>query len=354
MKHVRNQCPACGGRFDFLEQDIGLLSICPHCKFQVLLQPPPQARGIFGGFFKQLFAKPHKRQENQPSLPTLPSPEAKEVPSPTHRVSTAPIPSRSSEDNDASILTAGKRELILVLEPLIPEHFRGDRSLIKSACKDADIAAKTVETFCQQGEYSYHCDDRGGAVFKFVCAVEIDPDCYRAWHNIAVIFNDLGDYDHAVQASSFGIQANPNHLASWLGLGTLHLSRKRYREAVSAFRHSTEIQPTSSEAWSGLGTALAKSLQYAAANDALRRAVELKPDDVTLWKDLAAGLLVESEYDAALEATQMVLKLTPDDTEWQNVCAILMNPSRKSFYAGLRYYIVKEHLERERGIKLDQ
>ena len=214
MKHVRNQCPACGGRFDFLEQDIGLPSNCPHCRFQVLLQPPPQASGIFGTFFKRLFASPHKCQENYPIPRTLPRPEAKEVPSPARSLSTAPIPSGPLEEKDASSLTAGKRELILALEPLIPERFRGDRSLIKSACKDddADMAAKTVEMFCHQGAFSYRAGDRGAAVFNFVCAVEIAPDCSEAWHNIAVVLNDLGDYDHAARASSFAIEANPTHL----------------------------------------------------------------------------------------------------------------------------------------------
>jgi len=354
MRQVTNECPACGGRFVFLERDIGLPSNCPHCKFDVLLQPPPQAGGIFGAFFKRLFVGPHKPQAHQPSPPLLERPEANEVPSTARSVNAPPLRAPSPEAKKTLSLAAGKRDLILALEPMIPKHFQeGDRSLISREFKDADMAHKAVETFCDSGAFNYRCSDRGAAIFYFICAVEIDPNCFEAWHNIGVALNDLRDYDRALQAFSFALEANPKHAVSWLDLGTLHLSKKRYREAVDAFRHSTEIQPTSLEAWTGLGTALSRFMQVAEANEAFRRAVELKPDDVRSWKELAMGLALESKYDAALEATQTALQLTPDDTELQTFRSNLMNrSSRESFFGRLRYHVWKEYLERERDIKL--
>jgi hypothetical protein len=44
MKYLTNTCPACGESLEFSEHEIGREWNCPHCKFGVVLQPPPEVR----------------------------------------------------------------------------------------------------------------------------------------------------------------------------------------------------------------------------------------------------------------------------------------------------------------------
>ena len=357
MKHIKNICPACGGRFEFLELDIGCPSNCPYCKFQVFLQPPPQAGGILGEFFKRHFSNPHKPQEHHPSPLALPSPEAKEVPSPARSVDTPPIPAPSREARDVPGQAPAKRDFIMSLEPLTPKDCHGKLSTMAFPwIKDAPSARKFAQMCCYHGRLSsYRPEDTPQAIQNFAFALLVDPNCAEAWHHLGIALFGLGNHDGAVRALSYAIEANPKDATSSLYLGNLHISRKRYREAAGALKRSTEIDPTCQEAWHGLGIALSNLMQMAGANDAFRHAVELKPDDVGSWKHLALGLAVESEYDAALEAAQAALRLAPNDAEVQGFCAsLMMEPSgRESFFGGLRYHIWQEYLERERGIKLD-
>ncbi len=39
MRYVTNTCPACGGTYEFLEQEIGREWTCPHCASPVILSP---------------------------------------------------------------------------------------------------------------------------------------------------------------------------------------------------------------------------------------------------------------------------------------------------------------------------
>jgi len=182
----------------------------------------------------------------------------------------------------------------------------------------------------------------------------VDPNSSEAWHNLAIVLNDLGDHDRTIRALSFAIEANPKHAVSWLDLGNAHLSRKRYQDAATAFRHSTELQPNCTEAWSGLGMALAGYMQVAQANEAFRRVVALTPDDVRSWKELTAGLALEGQYHAALEAAEAALRIAPNDAELQQFHTRLLNPSsRKQFFDGFRFHTWKEYLDQAHGIKID-
>ena len=66
MEYENNKCWSCGGKYEFLPQEIGRVWNCPHCDSQVVLTPTPWLRKTF------TIRRTTKQRKSKSSLPDLP------------------------------------------------------------------------------------------------------------------------------------------------------------------------------------------------------------------------------------------------------------------------------------------
>jgi Tfp pilus assembly protein PilF len=130
-------------------------------------------------------------------------------------------------------------------------------------------------------------------------AVQHDANDYRAWFDLAFVYNATGRQPEAIQAYRRSVAANPKVFESNLNLG-LMLARAGLPEAETYLRAATQLTPSSNAqaglagAWMALGQVTARRDPKAALQSYLQ-AAKLRPSDA--GAHLAAAALAEQLKD---------------------------------------------------------
>ncbi len=124
---------------------------------------------------------------------------------------------------------------------------------------------------------------------EFERCVEISPQDLTSWRNLALVYQQLGQTEKALQAYQTAVQIKPDDVAARQLLATLYLQMGRPLEAIA---------------------------QYEAI-------VKLTPNDVALLKNLALLYRDTGQRAKALEIAQRALQLAPNDAQLQALVAEL-------------------------------
>lgn len=146
-----------------------------------------------------------------------------------------------------------------------------------------------------------------------------DAQSYRAWFDLAFVYNATDRRTDAMESYRKSVAANPEIFESNLNLGIM-LARAHDPEAEKFLRAATALKPTAHEdeghyrAWLMLGHVLEKSNPREAV-EAFENAAKLKPNEIE--PHLSAGLLLEGEklYPQAADEYQKAAALDPKSTE---------------------------------------
>ncbi len=108
-------------------------------------------------------------------------------------------------------------------------------------------------------------------------AVKLDPNYAKAHFNLAVVLEDLGKQNEALQHYERAAAADPKAQDAVLNRAMLLLRMKRVDAAIAAFEAATRVKADNPEAWFDLAQAReikADKLEEPARTKGLRRAVQ--------------------------------------------------------------------------------
>lgn len=71
-----------------------------------------------------------------------------------------------------------------------------------------------------------------------------------------IVFDDLGQYDKALEAYEHGIELEPGNARLWAAKGRTLLIMKRYQESADAYNRSVQLDPSQEYAREGKQAAL--------------------------------------------------------------------------------------------------
>lgn len=119
------------------------------------------------------------------------------------------------------------------------------------------------------------------AVDKLKKALELDPDFMRAYDNLGLCYEALGEFEQASKSYEKANQLNryQGSKSAWppLNLGTLLLSRGGVSEAEAYLREAVSYDPKLPQARLQLGTLLEKQKKYREAIQELNETATLDP-----------------------------------------------------------------------------
>jgi tetratricopeptide (TPR) repeat protein len=111
--------------------------------------------------------------------------------------------------------------------------------------------------------------------------IELDPNMMRAYNNLGLCFDALGQFDEAIQNFTRAIELNrrQEQPSSWppLNLALSLISRNRLDEAVARLHEALTYNPKFPQAHYELGLVLEKEGKSKEAIAPLQRAIELDP-----------------------------------------------------------------------------
>jgi tetratricopeptide (TPR) repeat protein len=119
------------------------------------------------------------------------------------------------------------------------------------------------------------------AISRLRRVIELDPNMMRAYNNLGLCYDSLGQFDEAIQNFTRAIELNrkQEHPSAWppLNLAVSLIPLSRFDEAVARLHEALSYNPEFPQAHYELGLVLEKERKFEEAIASLQRAIELDP-----------------------------------------------------------------------------
>jgi tetratricopeptide (TPR) repeat protein len=130
-------------------------------------------------------------------------------------------------------------------------------------------------------------------------------------YNLAQVYNQIGEYDLAVEQYSAAIGLDPNYSEYHNERGNLLLKLGRFEEADRDYRRAIALGPPYFEVWSNLGQCCRSRGLMEEAIDAYDRSLDLRPDQPMVWVVRAQALQALERIGEAIDSYSRALDLQP-------------------------------------------
>jgi Flp pilus assembly protein TadD len=134
-------------------------------------------------------------------------------------------------------------------------------------------------------------------IVEFKKVLELKPDDTLALEELAVIFDETGQYGEAIKCYTWLLELDAQDVRARVGLGVDYLRTGAMPEALGQFEAAARLEPDSVFLRYMLGTAYEESGAPQRALQQYREAIRLRPDDAETW--FAMGLCLERMGDEA-------------------------------------------------------
>ncbi|MGB6194094.1 MAG: tetratricopeptide repeat protein [Terracidiphilus sp.] len=149
---------------------------------------------------------------------------------------------------------------------------------------------------------------------QFKTAQAIDPDSEDVVLNLARLYAESGDIDHAAKVIE-AVPESDRTSKMEFALGAAYDQLKRPKDAIAAYRRAVDIEPGDARTMSALAQALLNDDQLDEALKEYRDASDADPDDVSTLIHIAEIQRRQGKYEDALVTIRKVVKKDPDNLE---------------------------------------
>jgi Flp pilus assembly protein TadD len=164
--------------------------------------------------------------------------------------------------------------------------------------------------------------------------VELDPKDYRAWFDLAYVYNATDRRSDAITSYRKSLAIKPDVFAANLNLGLLLAATGNNDEAAKFLSAATQLKPESkpaeslTRAWIALGRVLTPA-KPAEATNAFRRAAELSPKDGEPHLLAAAVLEKQNNFSGAESEYKKAIELDPhSSSSRESLVRLYVNANR--------------------------
>ena len=117
------------------------------------------------------------------------------------------------------------------------------------------------------------------AAEAYLRTIDIKPDTYAAYRNLADIYRSQNRFTDAIEVSKKGLRAFPNDGNIYTDLSWYYSLADRNDEAIQAAIAGTKLLPTQSLAYTNLCRAYNDTKQFILAINACNAALKISPND---------------------------------------------------------------------------
>jgi len=173
------------------------------------------------------------------------------------------------------------------------------------------LPAKAARAF-DKGSRLLAKGDAQGSLSYFLAVIDQAPASYRPYHNIALAYYNLGQFDAAAQNFQKAIDLTGGNFApSFFGLSVIFYRRSQFQAAETVIRQGLLLQPYSAVGKYCLGLVQYSLGRIADAQRSAQEALALNPAEAEVY--VLLGRIHELQHNpaAALTDAQTYLKLAP-------------------------------------------
>lgn len=228
----------------------------------------------------------------------------------------------ASQDLIALYQSSEKRQTVEELNELIEElkeialdrqRTAGDRayardllswSLNRRGELRSDLAAERVE----QGLNDEASELDKAAAADFRASLKLNPQRWRARHNLAIALAMANDYADAIEQFGIVIQEQPSYANAYFNRGELYFQTDNYAEAIADYSAAIRLQPNDAQYRNSRAHSLLMINRNKEALADYRKAAELDSTNGQWWADLADAYQFLGQYREAMSAYRLAIE----------------------------------------------
>ncbi len=161
---------------------------------------------------------------------------------------------------------------------------------------------------------NYDIDHKESLIFSKQ-AIEIKPDMHEAYSNMGNAYNELKEYQKAINACQKAIEIKPDNHEAYNNMGNAYNELKEYQKAINAYQKAIEIKHDKHKAYNNMGIAYNKLKEYQKAINAYQKAIEIKPDNHEAYNNMGVAYDELKECQKAINAYQKAIEIKHDKHE---------------------------------------
>ena len=146
------------------------------------------------------------------------------------------------------------------------------------------------------------------ALVYYKKAVETEPDDFRAWFNMGLIYEERESFEEASRAYKNAVRANPFFAQAQNNLGYTYKERHFYAYAVEHYLKAIDLMPDNAGFYYNIGNAYTHQEKIDEAFDAYKKALELMPTFAKAHYNMARTYLRKDMVKEAIEEFRLYLK----------------------------------------------
>ena len=200
---------------------------------------------------------------------------------------------------------------IAVLSAIVACASSGDKSATENTVKASPTAPASATVL--RGEELFTEGKFAQARSAFEEAIADDPEDKRAWLDMGLVSEQLGDWDAAEQAYRRAIEIDPNFVQAINNLGVLVRERGNLVEAATLLERAVEIDPGLVSAYFNLALTYEDQGRFGLAEDAYLSAIGLMPNDAISRINLGLMYVGLDKNDKAAEQLNAAIPLIGSD-----------------------------------------
>lgn len=195
--------------------------------------------------------------------------------------------------------------------------------LVKAGKGDSEGAMKDLESlknehpddhrvYTAMGMTVAH-DDEKKAIAFFEKATKMNPDDFKAWFNLGLIYEEAESFEKATKAYKNAVRINPMFAMAQNNLGYSYKERHFYAYAVEHYRKAIELRPDIPGFYYNIGNAYTHEEKIDAAFEAYKKAIELDPKFAKAHYNMARTYLRKDRVRDAIEEFKLYVEYgTPE------------------------------------------
>lgn len=137
-------------------------------------------------------------------------------------------------------------EIIPVYYTAIANYYI-DKEMYSSSLEYAQKSIVEFEDYYgayqMKGLTLYFMGDFVNSILEYKRAIELNPVSYRLYHNIACVYDEIGNQDSAICFYEKSLSLNPHYLASLINLSTIYFDLKYYNETEKVLTYAISEYP---------------------------------------------------------------------------------------------------------------
>jgi len=150
---------------------------------------------------------------------------------------------------------------------------------------------------------------------KEIIEISDDKKTYLDYYTLAYNYQEMKEYEKAIEKYKISISINPKYASSYNNLGSVYAAKNEHEKAIKEYQKAIDINSTNDICYFNMGLSYAKMKEYKKAIELYNKAIDLNSmyEKAYYHRGLVYDYL--GEYKKAIDSYEKAIEINPNNEQ---------------------------------------